>query len=109
MPKSPAPVAMETLKLIALDEDDLSVVSSLLQDAVLRSAAPSDVVVVDKLFRRDPIALAMPRGDADFRLAVDRALSRLFRSKDLLAIYEKHFGAPSSGALEFFQTVALPD
>jgi len=82
---------------------------TLLQDAVLRSAAPSDVVVVDKLFRRDPIALAMPRGDADFRLAVDRALSRLFRSKDLLAIYEKHFGAPSSGALEFFQTVALPD
>jgi DUF2948 family protein len=38
MPKSPAPVAMEPLKLIALDEEDLSVVSSLLQDAVLRVA-----------------------------------------------------------------------
>jgi len=38
MPKSPTPVAMEPLKLIALDEEDLSVVSSLLQDAVLRVA-----------------------------------------------------------------------
>jgi hypothetical protein len=38
MRKSPAPVAMEPLKLIALDEEDLSVVSSLLQDAVLRVA-----------------------------------------------------------------------
>ena len=38
MPKSPAPVAMEPLKLIALDEEDLAVVSSLLQDAVLRVA-----------------------------------------------------------------------
>ena len=38
MRKSPARVAMEQLKLIALDEEDLSVVSSLLQDAVLRVA-----------------------------------------------------------------------
>jgi DUF2948 family protein len=38
MPKSPAPIAMEQLKLIALDEEDLAVVSSLLQDAVLRVA-----------------------------------------------------------------------
>jgi hypothetical protein len=38
MRTSPAPVAMEQLKLIALDEEDLAVVSSLLQDAVLRVA-----------------------------------------------------------------------
>ena len=38
MPESSAPVAMEQLKLIALDEEDLAVVSSLLQDAVLRVA-----------------------------------------------------------------------
>src|SRR4030067_1123789 len=36
MLESSAPVAMEQLKLIALDEEDLAVVSSLLQDAVLR-------------------------------------------------------------------------
>src|SRR3990170_3557611 len=38
MPESSAPVAMEQLKLIALDEEDLAVVSSLLQDAVIRVA-----------------------------------------------------------------------
>src|SRR5436189_2142552 len=37
MPKA-APVAMTDLKLIALDEEDLAVVSSLLQDAVVRVA-----------------------------------------------------------------------
>jgi hypothetical protein len=37
MPKA-APVAMTELKLIALDEEDLAVVSSLLQDAVVRVA-----------------------------------------------------------------------
>ncbi len=38
MRTSRAPVAMEQLKLIALDEEDLAVVSSLLQDAVMRVA-----------------------------------------------------------------------
>ena len=82
---------------------------TLLVDAVSRSAAPSDVVVLDRLFRRDPIALAMHRNDDEFRLLVDRALSRLYRSPDLASIYARHFGAPSGGVLDFFQTVALPD
>ena len=37
MPKA-TPIAMTELKLIALDEEDLAVVSSLLQDAVVRVA-----------------------------------------------------------------------
>jgi len=82
---------------------------TLLMDAVSRSATASDVVVIDRLFRRDPIALAMRRNDDDFRLMVDRALSNLYRSPELVTIYSKHFGAPTRGALEFYQTVALPD
>ena len=38
MRESPTPAAMKTLKLIALDEEDLAVLSSLLQDAVVRVA-----------------------------------------------------------------------
>jgi len=82
---------------------------TLLIDAVSRSASPSDVLVVDRLLRRDPIALAVRRNDDDFRLMVDRALSNLYRSPELVTIYSKHFGAPTRGALEFYQTVALPD
>jgi hypothetical protein len=55
------------------------------------------------------MALALPRGDDAFRLLVDRTLSRLYRSPDMAALYTTHFGAPGVGALEFFQSVALPD
>ena len=51
----------------------------------------------------------MRRGDDAFRLLVDRSLSRLFRSKDLAPLYTRYFGAPDTGTLEFFQSVALPD
>jgi ABC-type amino acid transport substrate-binding protein len=82
---------------------------SVLLDAVARSKSPGDIRVLDRLFRRDVVALGMRRGDDDFRLAVDRALSRLYRTQDVVAVYSKHFGPPSGTALEFFQMVALPD
>jgi len=77
--------------------------------AAMAKAGTSDVVVLDRLFRRDIVALALRRGDDDFRLVVDRALSRLYRSDELAPLYTSHFGPPSAGVLEFFQTVALPD
>jgi ABC-type amino acid transport substrate-binding protein len=82
---------------------------ALLIDAATRSKAPGDVVVLDRLFRRDPVALAMRRNDDDFRLAVDRALSRMYRTQDMVALYTKHFGPPSGAAADFFNLVALPD
>ena len=82
---------------------------ALLLDAVARSKSPSDLLVIDRLYRRDVVALAVHRNDDDFRLAVDRALSRLYRTPEVAAIYAKHFGAPTQSALDFFQLVALPD
>ena len=74
------------------------------------SAAPAgELLVVDRIFTREPLALALRRGDDAFRLVVDRSLSRLFRSKDFAALYTSHFGTPDAGTLEFFQSVALPD
>ena len=51
----------------------------------------------------------MRRGDDEFRLVVDRTLSRLFRSKEMGPLFTSYFGAPDVGTLEFFQSVALPD
>jgi len=82
---------------------------SLLTNAVGRRDKASDVVVLDRLFRRDLVALGVRRQDDDFRLLVDRTLSRLYRSKDFPALYAKDLGAPAAGALDFFQLVALPD
>lgn len=80
-----------------------------LLDAAQRGAAAGQLLVIERSFTREPIALAMRRGDDALRLLVDQALSRLYRSKEFAALYTQWFGAPGGGALEFFQSVALPD
>jgi ABC-type amino acid transport substrate-binding protein len=82
---------------------------ALLLDAVKRSPSGRDLVVVDRLFTHEPLALALPRGDEDFRLLVDRTLSRLYRSGEIGAIYAKWCGEPDENALTFFRWNALPD
>jgi len=79
-----------------------------LLDAAKRNQA-GELTVVERAFTREPLALAMRRGDDVFRLLVDRSLSRLFRSKDFAPLYTGFFGTPDAGTLEFFQSVALPD
>jgi ABC-type amino acid transport substrate-binding protein len=44
-----------------------------------------------ELFSKEIFALAVRRNDADFRLVADRALSRLYRSRRIQAIYDKWF------------------
>lgn len=60
-------------------------------------------------FTAEPYALALPRGDEDLRLLVDRALSVLYRSGGVYDVYRKHFGEPGSDVALFYQTVALPE
>ena len=80
-----------------------------LLDAAQRGPGAGQLLVVERSFTREPIALALPRGDDALRLLVDRTLSRLYRSKDMAELYAAHFGAPGVGALEFFQSAALAD
>lgn len=80
-----------------------------LLDAARNGSSFSELTVLDRAFTREPLALALPRGDASFRLVVDRTLSRLFRSKEFAAFYTSFFGAPDAGTLEFFQALALPE
>ncbi|HTT39357.1 MAG TPA: amino acid ABC transporter substrate-binding protein [Burkholderiales bacterium] len=48
--------------------------------------------LLDEDFSLEPYALALPRGDADFRLAVDRALAGLYRSGEIKAIFDRWLG-----------------
>jgi putrescine:ornithine antiporter len=82
---------------------------ALLLDAVKRSSSPGDLIVLDRLFTHEPLALALGRGDEDFRLLVDRTLSRLYKSGEIGAIYAKWCGEPDENALTFFRWNALPD
>jgi len=81
----------------------------LLLDAVGRSPAKSNLVVLDRLFRRELMAFAVRRNDDDFRLVVDRALSRIYRSPELPTIYRTYLKEPDRETLEFFELMALPE
>ncbi len=67
---------------------DRSILLFLIKD----SKAPEKLRLADDYLSVEPYALAMPRGDSDFRLAVDRALSHIYRSGEIGTIFERTFG-----------------
>jgi ABC-type amino acid transport substrate-binding protein len=81
---------------------------AILLEAAKRSSS-EDLIVLDRLFTYEPLALGLKRGDDDFRLLVDRTLSQLFGSAELGKLYAKSFGKPEESALTFFRLSALPE
>jgi putrescine:ornithine antiporter len=81
----------------------------ILLDAAKRSPSAEDLVVLDRLFTYEPLALALPRGDEDFRLLVDHALSAIYRSGEIGDLYASWFGEPDEAALTFFRLSTLPE
>ena len=80
-----------------------------LLDAARQGPGAAELRVLERSFTREPLALAMRRGDDALRLLVDRTLSRLYRSPDFAPLYGSWFGTPDATVLQFFQAVALPD
>jgi polar amino acid transport system substrate-binding protein len=81
----------------------------ILLDAAKRTVSAGQLTVHERRFTDEPLALALRRGDEDFRLAVDSTLSRLYRSAEFRAEYTKWFGEPDERAAAFFRSVALPE
>ncbi|HEV7821973.1 MAG TPA: amino acid ABC transporter substrate-binding protein, partial [Burkholderiales bacterium] len=48
--------------------------------------------LMDEDFSVEPYALALPRDDPNFRIAVNRSLADVFRSGDIVQVYERWFG-----------------
>ena len=67
---------------------DRSILVSLIRD----SKAPNKLMLAENYLSVEPYALALPHGDEDFRLAVDRALSHIYRSGEIGAIFKRTFG-----------------
>ena len=86
---------------------DRSILASLMKD----SKAPGKLMLADNYLSVEPYALALPRGDGEFRLAVDRALSHIYRAGEIGPIFKRTFGDAKPG--EVLQTLyvvsALPD
>ena len=82
---------------------------ALLLEAARRSPASHELLVLDRYFSNETYAFALPRGDEDLRLLVDGALSRVFRSNELRALYEKSFGKLGDTGLNMYRLGTLPD
>jgi glutamate/aspartate transport system substrate-binding protein len=59
---------------------------------VLTSKTQGAFKLLDEDFSIEPYALALPRGDTDYRLAVNRALARLYRTGEIQGIYDRWLG-----------------
>lgn len=81
----------------------------ILLDAVARSENSGNLLVLDRLFTCEPLALALPRGDEDFRLIVDGALSEFYASDGFRNLFEQWFGTPEERVVTFFPQTTLPE
>jgi ABC-type amino acid transport substrate-binding protein len=63
----------------------------ILTSLVTQSKEPGKIAVAENYLTVEPYALALPRGDEEFRLAVDRALSHIYRSGEIGPIFQQNF------------------
>lgn len=68
-----------------------------------------ELVIPEKLFEVLPVALPLARGDADWQLAVDRALSQVQHSEAGQALYARYFGAPGEQSQLLMKLFQRPD
>jgi len=68
-----------------------------------------ELLISRNTFTSEPYALAMPRDDEDLRLAIDRALSYIYRTGAIYQIFAKHFGKVGPEAALFYSVVTLPE
>jgi polar amino acid transport system substrate-binding protein len=69
----------------------------------------SNVVIIDRMFTHELAGLALEHGDDDFRVLVDRALSRAYESPEFGALYSKWLGEFDERARTFFVWNTLPE
>lgn len=100
--------ALETRKADAFATDDI-VLFGLLN----KSEKKAELEVVGRFLTYDPYGIMVHRNDADFRLAVNKALARTFRSGEIAKIYAKWFdplSVPMSPLLKAgFELQAIPE
>jgi len=84
---------------------------TILEDRLRTHKSDSNLLLADNYLTIEPYALAMPI-DHDFRLAVDTALSHLFRSGGMVKVFRKSFAPeakPSDLIKMLSRTSGLPD
>lgn len=78
----------------------------------LATGEAGQFALVDDDFSYEPYALVVRRNDADFRLAVNRVLAALYRSGEIVAIFDRTFGGagkPSAMLQAMWLLSGLPE
>jgi len=78
----------------------------------MSSPDPRQFALLDRFLSYEPYALMVRRGDPAFRLSVNRALARLYRSGDVLHVYQRWFGQwgpPSAITVGMYAIEGLPE
>lgn len=104
----------ECMKALVKEQiDAFSADQIVLIGLAIESGNPTQFAVLPDLFSYEPFALAVRRNDSDFRLVADRVISDLYRSRQILKIYDKWLGSFSkkrSTAFEALVTLnAIPE
>jgi ABC-type amino acid transport substrate-binding protein len=76
------------------------------------SKDPKRFGLANVLFSYEPYGFMLRRNDGAFRLAVNRALAAVYRSGDIVSIYDRWFGAfgkPSPAILSMYLLNGLPE
>lgn len=84
----------------------------LLIGASMSAKDPKSLFLLPEDLSFEPYAIALPRGDAGLRLAVNGALSRIYRDGEIVSIFNKWFGAfgePTPLVRAMFILGSLPD
>jgi len=80
--------ALEAGKVTAYASDRV-----LLIGLLVKASKPELFAIAPEQFSYEPYAFAVRRNDADFRLIANTALARLYRSGDVLKIFDRWFGS----------------
>jgi len=110
------PVSSATEGMALLDKGEVDAFSSdqvVLIGQVIARDSGKQYFLSQELFSFEPFALAVKRGDVDFQLVADRALSQLNRSGQILATYRKWFAQfaekPTMALSALYQLNATPE
>jgi ABC-type amino acid transport substrate-binding protein len=84
----------------------------LLIGLLMTAKEPAKLVLADEQFSYEPYGLMLRRGDAPFRLLINRTLATLYRSDEIVRVYDTWFGAigrPSSVLVLMYVLNAIPE
>jgi len=96
-------------RLVSGTSDVLFGDRAILLEAAKRNPAAQSLILLDRRFTNEPVALVLPRGDDDFRFAVDKKLSQTMTSDTFRGLYAQWFGDLDQSTARFFRDTVLPD